>query len=324
LWGKLRRSTEAAKAQYLATGEARRGVLVSLIGDVASNYFTLRERDLELEIALGTRDLAQRSLELVRVRHDHGAATGLDVHQAEQFLYLSTAQIEGSRRDVGVAENALSLLGGKPPGDIPRGKPIDDYGLPAELPAGLPSTLLERRPDIREAEQRLIAANAQIGVARSYYFPQVSLTAFLGGQSRALTRLFADPARMDNIAPTALLPIFNAGQVRVGVRLAETQKRELLISYRKTIYNALREVSDALVRYQRTREQRRQQDQLVGALVESTRLSTLRYQGGMDSYLQVLDSQRNLFQGRLALARLRLEEMLSYVQLYRALGGGWQ
>jgi NodT family efflux transporter outer membrane factor (OMF) lipoprotein len=324
LWGRLRRLTEAARAQYLASEEARHGVIVSLVGDVAGGYFTLREKDLELEIARGTRDVAERNLQLVRVRHDHGAATALDVHQAEEFLYLATAQIASAERDIGQAENALSLLLGKAPGDIPRGKPMDDFGLPPQLPAGLPSSLLERRPDIRQAEQQLIAANAQIGVARAYYFPQISLTGFLGGQSRALSDLFTGPARLWSAAPSAILPIFNAGQVRVGVRLSETQQREMVIAYRKTIYNGFREVSDALIRYDRTREQREQQDQLVHALSETTRLSHLRYQGGMDSYLQVLDSERSLFSGRLALAQLRLQELLSFVQLYKALGGGWQ
>ncbi|MBZ5619671.1 MAG: efflux transporter outer membrane subunit [Acidobacteriia bacterium] len=324
LWGRLRRLTESARAQYLATEEARRGVIVSLIGDVAAGYFTLRERDLELEIARGTRDIASRHLELVGLRHDHGAATGLDVHQAEELLYIASAQIAGTQRDIGQTENALSLLLGQPPGEIARGKPMDDYGLPPELPPGLPSSLLERRPDIREAEQRLIAANAQIGVAKAYYFPQVSLTGFLGGQSRALTELFTGPARFWTVTPSAILPIFNSNLVRVGVRLTETQQREMAITYQKTIYNAFREVSDALIRYEDTREQRRQQDHLVHAVQETSRLSNLRYQGGMDSYLQVLDADRNLFQGRLALAQVRLQELLSFVQLYRALGGGWQ
>ena len=324
LWGRLRRLTESARAQYLATEEARRGVVVSLVADVAANYFTLRERDQELEIARSTRDLASRNLDLVRLRHDHGAATGLDVHQAEQLFFIATAQIASTQRDIGQTENALSLLLGRPPGDIARGKPMDDKGLPPELSAGLPSSLLERRPDIREAEQKLIAANAQIGAAKAYYFPQISLTGFLGGQSRALSDLFTGPARFWTIAPTSLLPIFNAGQVRVGVRLTETQRREMVITYQKTVYNAFREVSDALVRYQYTREQRSQQDQLVHALEETSRLSNLRYRGGLDSFLQVLDADRNLFQARLALAQLRLQESLSFVEFYRALGGGWQ
>jgi len=324
LWGRLRRLNQSARAQYLATEEARRGVIVSLIGDVAAGYFTLRERDLELEIARGTRDVAVRNLELVRLRHDHGAATGLDVHQAEQLLYIASAQIASAERDIGQTEDSLSLLLGRPPGDIARGKPMNDYVLPPELPPGLPSSLLERRPDIRETEQTLIAANAQIGAAKAYYFPQISLTGFLGGQSRALSDLFTGPARFWSATPTAILPLFTANQVRVGVRLTETQQREMVISYQKAIYNAFREVSDALVAYERTSEQRRQQDQLVHALEETSRLSNLRYQGGLDSYLQVLDADRNLFQGRLVLAQLRLQELLSFVQLYRALGGGWQ
>lgn len=324
LWGRLRRLTEAARAQYLATEEARHGVAVSLVADVASTYFTLRERDLELDIARGTRDLAERNLALVKLRHDHGAATGLDVHQAEELVYLSAAQIASAERDRTLAENALSLLMGRGPGEIQRGKAVDDFGLPPELPAGLPSELVERRPDIRGAEQTLIAANARIGVAKAYYFPQISLTALLGSQSRALSELFTGPARNWSVAPAALLPIFNAGQVRVAVRLSETQQREMLIAYQKTIYTALREVSDGLAQYQRTREQRGEQDRLVHSLTETARLSHLRYEGGMDSYLQVLDAERNLFQGRLALARLRLGELLAYVQVYRALGGGWQ
>jgi len=324
LWGKLRRMTESAKAQYLATEEGRRGVIVSLIGDVTSGYFTVRERDLELEIALGTRDIAEHNLRLIRLRHDHGTATALDVHQAEQFLYIAAAQIAGTQRDIGQAENALNLLLGQTPGDIARGKAVDDFGLPPELPPGLPSSLLDRRPDIREAEDMLISANAQIGVAKAYFFPQISLTGFLGGQSRPLMDLFTGPARLWTIAPTAVLPIFSGGQVSAGVRLSEAQKREMVITYQKAIYTAFREVSDALIGYTDTREQRKQQDQLVRALTETARLSDLRYQGGVDNYLQVLDAERNLFQGRLALAQLRLQELLAYVQLYRALGGGWQ
>jgi NodT family efflux transporter outer membrane factor (OMF) lipoprotein len=324
LWGRLRRLNEAGRAQYLASEEARHGVIVSLIADVAGTYFTLRERDLELEIAGSTRDIAARNLELVRLRHEHGAVTALDVHEAEQFLYFASAQIAATEREIGQTEDALSLLLGQPPGEIARGRPTDDYGLSPELPAGLPSSLLEHRPDIREAEQRLIAANAQIGVAKAYYFPQVSLTGFLGGQSRSLMDLFTGPAREWSLTPSTVVPIFNAGQVRVAVRLTEAQKREMVIAYRKAIYNGFREVSDALIAYRDTREQRRRQDELVHALEETTRLSNLRYQGGMDSYLQVLDAERNLFQGQLTLAQIRLQELLSFVHLYRALGGGWQ
>jgi multidrug efflux system outer membrane protein len=225
--------------------------------------------------------------------------------------------------DIGQAENALNLLAGNLPGDIARGKPLESFVLPPELPAGMPSSLIDRRPDIRAAEQNLISANAQIGVAKAYYFPQITLTGLLGGQSRALTQLFTAPARYWTLTPDALLPIFTAGQVRVAVRLSEAQKREMLIGYQKAIYNGFREVSDALIRYDRTRQQRGQEDHLVQALTETTRLSTLRYQRGADSYLQVLSAERDLFQGQLALAQLRLQELLAFVDLYRALGGGW-
>ena len=324
LWGRVRRLTESARAQYLATEEARRGVIVSLIGDVSGDYFTLRERDLELEIARATAGNAEQNLRLIRLRHDHGAATGLDVHQAEQFLYTATAQIASAQKDIEQTEDALNLLLGKTGGDIARGRAVDDFGLPPDLPAGLPSALLERRPDIRQAEQLLVVANAQIGIAQANYFPRISLTGFLGGQSRSLLDLFTGPARFWTLAPGAITPIFAGGQIRAGVHLSEAQQREMVIAYQKAIYTAFREVSDALVGYRRTREQRQQEDQLVRALAETTRLSNLRYQGGMDSYLQVLDSERNLFQGRLALARLRLGELQSFVQVYKALGGGWQ
>jgi multidrug efflux system outer membrane protein len=324
LWGRLRRRSESARAQYLATEEAGRGVVVSLIGDVMNDYFLLRERDLELDIARQTRDVAQDNLRLVELRHTRGAATGLDVHQAEQFLYTATAQMASAQRDIEQTENALSLLAGRAPGAIARGKTLVELEPPAQVPPGLPSSLLERRPDIRQAEQNLIAANARIGAAKAMYFPQITLTGFLGGQSIALSKLFEGPERQQVIAPAAVLPLFNAGQIRAGVRFSEAQKREMVIAYQKTIYTGLREVSDALVGYSRTREQRTQQALLVGALTESTRLSNLRYKGGLDSYLQVLDSERNLFQGQLLLSQLQLAEMQSFVQLYLALGGGWQ
>jgi NodT family efflux transporter outer membrane factor (OMF) lipoprotein len=323
-WGRLRRLTESARAQYLATEEGRRGVVVSLIADVIGGYFTLRERDLELDIARQTRDIAADNLRLVQLRNQRGAATGLDVSQAEQFLYIATAQIASIQRDIEQTENALSLLLGRAPGDIARGKTLDQFAFPPEVPPGLPSALLERRPDIRQVEQTLIASNAEIGAAKALYFPRISLTGLLGGQSRALSDLFTGPARQWSGGPGAVLPIFNASQIRAGVRLTEEQKREMVVAYQKAIYSALREVSDALVGYSRTREQRAQEERLVGALAESTRLSQLRYKGGIDSYLQVLDSERNLFQGQLALAQLKLAEMLSFVRLYRALGGGWE
>jgi NodT family efflux transporter outer membrane factor (OMF) lipoprotein len=323
VWGRVRRLTEAARAQYLASEEARRGVITTLISDVTTNYFALRQLDLEREIGLKTRDVAQNSLRLTQLRHQQGAATGLDVHQAEQLLYTATAQIASTERSIAQTENALSLLLGKSPGDIPRGKALGDFKAPPQVPPGLPSALLERRPDIRQAEQTLVAANAQIGAARAQYFPQISLTGLLGAQSRALSDLFSASARNWNLVPGVALPIFNAGRIRSNVRLTEAQQREVLINYQKTIQTAFREVSDALIGYHKTAEQRSQQELLVQALQETERLSTLRYRGGLESYLQVLDAQRNLFQGQLTLAGLRQAELAAVVQLYRTLGGGW-
>ena len=323
VWGRLRRLTEAARADYLATEEARHGVITTLVSDVTSTYFALRELDLELEIALKTRTIAEDGLRLTRARRDQGAATGLDVHQAEQFLYTATAQIASIERALAQTENALSLLLGKSPGDIPRGKELVALKPPPQVPAGLPSALLERRPDIRQSERVLISANAQIGAARAQYFPQISLTGLLGAQSRDLTSLFTGPARSWNFAPNAVLPIFNAGRIRSTVRFTEAQQREALITYEKTIQNAFREVADALIEYRKTAEQRTQQELLVQALRDTERLSTIRYRGGLDSYLQVLDAERNLFEGELSLARLRQRELTAIVQLYRAVGGGW-
>jgi multidrug efflux system outer membrane protein len=323
LWGRLRRLDEAARAQYLATEEARRGVTISLISDVMTNYFVLREADLELEISQRTTDIASDNLRLINLRHDRGAANGLDVHQAEQFLYTATAQIASVKRSIGETADALSLLLAEAPSEVPRGKTLEQITPPARLPVGLPAALLERRPDIRQAEQNLIAANAQIGAARALFFPQVSLTGFLGGESQALTSLLSGPARVANIGPSILMPIFHAG-LRAGVQLTEAQQREALIDYQSTIYGALREVSDAIVDHDRTYEQKAEEEKLVAALTESVRLSNLRYRGGLDSYLQVLDAERNLFGGQLTLAELRLQELRSIVQLYRALGGGWQ
>ena len=323
LWGRIRRLTEAARAQYLASEEARNGVTISLISDLMNTYFALREADLELEITQQTRDIATDNLRLITLRHDRGAANGLDVSQAEQFLFTATSEIPSVQRAIGQSEDALNLLLGSVPAEVPRGKKLEDITSAPELPAGLPSALLERRPDIRQAEENLVAANAQIGAARALFFPQLSLTGTYGSQSRALTAMFTGPAALASIGPSITLPIFQPG-LRAGVQLAEAQKREMLATYQKTIYGALREVSDALIVHDRTREQRAQEEKLVAALSESVRLSNLRYRGGLDSYLQVLDAERNLFGGQLTLAQLRLQELQSVVQLYRALGGGWQ
>lgn len=324
LWGRIRRLNESARAQYLASEEAYRGVKTTLVGDVSAGYFNLREADLELEIAKRTKEVAERSLQLTTVRRDRGVATSLDVYQSQQFLYTATSQIAAAERQIEQDENLLSLLIAKDPQSIPRGKALTDFQTPPEIPAGLPSALLERRPDIRQAEQTLIAANANIGAAKALYFPQITLTGLLGVQSRQLTNLFTGPARDFAIVPQATFPIFNAGRLRSNVRLTEAEQLEALVSYRKAIESAFREVSDALIGYEKTAQQRAQEELLVQALRNTDRLSTLRYRGGLDSYLQVLDAERNLFSGELDLAKLRRDELVSIVSLYRALGGGWQ
>lgn len=322
VWGRLRRLTESARAQYLATEEGRRAVISTVVADVITNYLNILELDAELEIARNTRDAAQRGLELTNLRHERGAATGLDVRQAEELLYTATAQIAATERELGETEDALSVLLGQNPAAITRQAKLDTVTGLTSIPAGLPSMILSRRPDVIEAEDTLISANAQIGAAKALWFPQITLTSFLGGQSQSLSALFTGPARQWAIAPTGDLSIFNAGRIRSTVHLAEATKREMIATYQKAIQNAFREVSDALIDHDRNAQQTKQQELFVQALQDADRLSLMRYQGGLDSYLQVLDAERNLFQGQLTLARLRRDELVSVVQLYRALGGG--
>lgn len=324
VWGRLRRLNEAARAQYLATEEARRGVVITLIADVTDAYFALKTLDRQLAIAGGTRDVAVNGLRLTELRRDRGVATRLDVRQAEQLLYTATAQIASVQRDIAQTEDALSLLLGQAPGDVGRGGgAVQTLDAAPLVPPGLPSSLLERRPDIRQAEQVLVAANAQIGVAKADYFPRIGLTGVLGVESRDLTELLTAPARTWSVGAAAAAPIFNAGRTRANVRFSESVERELVVNYQRTIYRALREVSDALAGYHKTGEQRAQQEQLVAALRDAAQLSTDRYQGGLDSYLQVLDAQRSLFRSELDLAALHRQELTAIVELYRALGGGW-
>ena len=324
VWGRLRRLSEAARAQYLATEEARRGVVITLIADVTDAYFALQTLDRQLAIAGDTRDVAVNGLRLTELRRDRGVATRLDVRQAEQLLYTATAQIASVQRDIAQTEDALSLLLGQAPGDVARGGgAVQTLDAAPLVPPGLPSSLLERRPDIRQAEQVLVAANAEIGVAKADYFPRIGLTGALGVESRDLTQLLTAPARTWSVGGAAAAPIFNAGRTRANVKFSESVERELVVNYQRTIYSALREVSDALASYHKTGEQRAQQEQLVAALRDAAGLSTDRYQGGLDSYLQVLDAQRSLFRSELDLAALQRQELTSIVELYRALGGGW-
>src|SRR5262245_5850894 len=324
VWGRIRRLTEAARADYLAQENVQRGVVTTLIADVASAYFDLRELDLELEIARRTLATREKGLRLTTARRDHGVESSLAVRQSEDLLYSATAQIAQIERQIEQKENQICLLVARNPGEIVRGKPLNDQYIPPVIPAGLPSSLLERRPDIREAEQNLIAANANIGAAKAAYFPAITLTGFLGTVSQDLGNLFMGPTRAWEFVANASTPIFNAGRIKSGVRFSEAVQKEALARYEQSIQNAFREISDALIGYRKTREEREQQELVVRARSESRRLAEIRWVGGLDSYLQVLDADRTLFEGQLQLAQLRRNELVAVVEVYRALGGGWQ
>jgi len=324
IWGKLRRATEAARANLLGAEENRRAVMTTLISEVASAYLTLRELDYQLEISRRTLATRQESLDLIRNRQAGGVATLLDLRQSEQLVYSASAVIPILQEQIEQTENQINLLLGKNPGDVTRGRSLTDQAMPPEVPPGLPSALLERRPDIRAAEQNLIAANAEIGVAKAAYFPQISLTGYLGGQGNQLSSLFSGPSSVWAFAPQLTQPIFTAGRLKSQVKLTQAFRDSALIQYEKTIQTAFTEVSDALIAHQRSRESRVQQELLVGALQDRTRLAYVRYLGGVDTLLNALDSDRDLFQSELALSQIRLSEQDSVVQLYKAHGGGWQ
>ena len=324
IWGRLRRATEAARANLLGTEEYRKAVVTTLVSDVATSYFTLRELDYELDISKRTLGTREESLRLIRSRRGGGVATLLDIRQGEQLVYTASETIPAIQQQIEQTENQISLLLARNPGGIVRGRSLTEQQIPPEVPAGLPSSLLERRPDIREAEQNLIAANANIGVAKAAYFPQISLSGLIGGQSTQLSSLFSGPHSAWSFIPQITQPIFTAGRIGSNVRFAKAQQQAALIQYEKSIQTAFSEVSDALIARQRLRESRVQQEALVTALRDRTRLAYVRYKGGVDTLLNALDADRDLFQAELTLSRLRLNELLSVVQLYKALGGGWQ
>jgi outer membrane protein, multidrug efflux system len=324
IWGKLRRATEAARANLLSAEENRKAVVTTLVSDVATNYFTLRELDYALDISRNTLETRNQSLGLTLSRQTGGVSTLLDRRQAEQLVYTAAETIPGIEQQIEQTENQISLLLGENPGPITRGRSFTQQELPPEVPAGLTSALLERRPDIRAAEQSLIAANAEIGVARAAYFPQVSLSGALGGASTQLTGLFSGPNSLWSLVPQVTQPIFTAGRLKSGVQFAQAERERALVAYEKTIQTAFTEVSNALIAHQRVRESREQQQVLVDALGDRVRLAYLRYRGGVDTQLNALDADRDLFQAQLDLAQIRLQELLSLVQLYKALGGGWQ
>src|SRR5580704_3472239 len=324
LWGRLRRATEAARASLLSAEANRKTVVTTLVSDVATNYLTLRELDYELEISRSTLETRQHSLDLTKSRQAGGVGTLLDLRQAEQLVDTAAATIPLIQQQIEQTENQIHLLLGEPPGTVPRGQSLAGQEIPPDVPAGLTSALLERRPDIRAAEQTLIAANAEIGVARAAYFPQLTLSGFLGGQSTQLASLFSGSHTAFNLAPQLAQPIFTAGRLRSNVRLTEAQREEALVQYEKTIQTAFSEVSNSLIDHQYTRQSRSKQEDLVYALQDRLRLAYIRYRGGVDTQLDALDADRDLFTAELSLSQIRLQEVLTVVQLYKALGGGWQ
>ena len=324
LWGKIRRANEAARARYLATEEAQRTVRQTLVAQVATAYLALLELDYELEIAQRTLDVRTNSLVLTEAREQGGVAAMQDVAQAKILVYGAEASIVDIQRQREQQENLLCILLGRDPGTIQRGAGFTSQQVRAEVPAGLPSSLLERRPDIRFAEELLIAANADIGQAKAAFYPQLTITGFYGYQSVAFSDLFTSASRTWQFGPAVTVPLFTGGRLRANLKITQAQYEEALATYQKTVQNSFREVSDSLIAYQRTREFTSRQEQRTQANREAADLANIRYDGGVTSYLEVLYNEQELFTAELNLAQARLNELLSVVQLYRALGGGWQ
>jgi len=324
IWGRLRRSTEAARANLLSAEWNQKAVVSTLVSQVATAYFQLLELDAELEVSQRTLETRRESLQLVQSRQRGGVATLLDLRQAEQLVDSAAATIPTIQQQIEQTENQISLLLGKGPQGIERRRSLEQASVPPEVPAGLPSTLLERRPDVHAAEQALVAANANIGVAKAAYFPQISLTGLIGGQSSSLANLFSGPNRAWTFVPQTTQPLFAGGRLKSNVRMAEAERDQAQIAYEKSVQTAFKEVSDALIAHDRTRESRVQQENLAAALEDRKRLAYVRYRGGVDTQLNALDADRDLYQAELGLAQIRYAELVSVVQLYKALGGGWE
>jgi outer membrane protein, multidrug efflux system len=323
-WGRYRRATEAARATETAAEWNRREILSTVIESVAAAYFQMRELDAELDLSKQTLASRRESLTLTQTLLNGGATGLLDVRQAEQLVEEAAETIPDTERQIGVQEDLISTLIGENPHAIPRGQAFTDQQAPPEIPVGLPSRLLERRPDVRSVEERLAAATANIGVARAQLFPDLPLTGAVGTQSANFARLFSGPGAGWTLSAALTQPIFNAGALRSNVRLSEAQQQELVLTYEQTIQGAFRQVSDALIAYRKYREFREHQEKLAAAAEDAARLSDMRYRGGASSYLEVLTSQTNFFAAQLSLSRARLNERLTLVQLYAALGGGWE
>jgi outer membrane protein, multidrug efflux system len=322
IWGKIRRSTEAARANLLGTEEGRKTVIMSLVSSVAAAYIDLRDLDRELEIAESTLQSREDALHLFELRFDNGVISELELRQAQLEYESALATVPVIQKLVSQQENLISVLIGRNPGAIARGKAIDQLVLP-EVPSGLPSDLLERRPDIRQAEQDLIATNAQIGVAKAAYFPSISLTGLFGVQSANLSNLFTGPAQAWSFGLPVTVPIFTAGAIGGRVKAAEAVQKQTLVRYQQVIQRAYREVNDALVDQSKTRDQLRAQKRQVETAGAYVRLARLKYDNGYASYLEVLDAERSMFNVQLAHVRTQANLFKALVTLYKSMGGGW-
>jgi outer membrane protein, multidrug efflux system len=323
-WGKYRRQTEEARAQVLATKWGQQAVVSSLVANVATAYFQLRALDSQLEISKRTLASRKQSLKLTEFLESHGSNSGLDVSQSQQLVYTASETIPDLERQIQQQENLLSILLGENPGPITRGRALTEQPVPESVPAGLPSELLERRPDVRQAEEIIVAANAQIGVAKASFFPSISLTGIGGLESNALNQFINAPSQTWFGALSVAQPVFQGGALRSGLRLSRAQYQEAVLSYQQTIQNAFEQVSNSLVASQKNREFREQQELLTQAARQTNQLSEVLYKNGGASYLQVLTSETNYFSAELNLVDAQLNERLALVQLYQSLGGGWQ
>ncbi len=322
IWGKLRRATESARASLLASQQGKGTVVLTVVTTVASGYIQLRALDRQLEIAQRTSQSLGEAARLQRVRFEEGAVPASDYQQAESQYREAVARVPELEREIAQQENFLSVLLGRNPGSIPRGRDIDALLFPA-VPEGLPASLLERRPDIRQAEQNLIAANADIGVAKAAYFPDISLTALLGLESAQLSNLFKGPSRVWSFGAGVLQPIFNAGRIRGQVAQAEALQRQALHTYEKSIISAFQDVENALIDRTKFGQVREEQAKNVEALRSFRDLADLRYREGATIYLEVANAEQSLFNAQLAYVATQSQLFQSYANLYKAMGGGW-
>jgi outer membrane protein, multidrug efflux system len=322
LWGKLRRGTEAARADLVATEEGRRSVVLVLVSSVASSYVNLRDLDRQLEIARRTVLSREESYKIFTLRFQAGYVSNLELSQVASQYQQALATVPALEKEIVQQEDALSILLGRNPAPVLRGSAIDALQVPA-VPAGLPSSLLERRPDLRQAEQQLISANAQIGVARAQYFPAISLTGLFGWESIQLSQLFTGPARVWSFAAPVTQPLFTAGSIGQGVKVAESVRDQALFNYQKAVQSAFRDVEDALVDQRTSRGQLEAQERQVEALRVYASTARLRYENGYTSYLEVLDAERSLFDAELAYTQTMGGLLQALINLYKAMGGGW-